>query len=706
MKFIENPTTWNKMLSAVETVISENPEQSSQLSKEEIQKECEALALYSYKKDIQTGQMSEMELDRRMDDGELFSGRLFVRLARHFILEEQVEGKERSRHIALMQTMHTFLGSLYYYKADMEVMQKLCRLGRQYPERYLEPMRQDVFLKRYIDAALYLKEKGFDIRIEAGEVYFDEQLGQELFTMLDRKIATVGGNYVLEKVFMEHIGQKYIPDFDRFILSRNVDKEKNIPLNLLINLAAKHLKAYEVRKESESREKELREIFRLAEAWLEISGVQGESGMEYSMMKLKSFPLYLKNELIFDKMCIPMQYCKRFVLLALDYLIKPWFDAYSGREYSYREYWKAADYVLDLKLMGGYIDIDDMKKRTGISRSRLLKILTDVSWEAREVNAAFNSLESPMNLQRKPLIRFPMDTWFFIDQHFCGMGFYHTAYELIKGNLVTLDRLQGPVVENMLIDEMKAKHYHCMYGKYPAKNGINNDECDLVLLGKKMNFFEIKKRLSVDEFDAIDDVSLLRSLGLGMVKAQKQCFGHERYLKKNSTMTLEGEDKSFTLTYDSEKMPSYKISVCLSEYSFLTSKSFSMALMEILLLGDFTAVDTSRQYELETINEIAGKLRTLAAEISSDDRKDARSLAFCSLFCSMQQVLTAVWCCETEEEFLDVVRDWMYTTDKTLDPYISLLLHLWHRENPEQPSIRKSAIEMLEKSNPYAMYVG
>lgn len=51
MKFIENPTTWNKMLSAIETVISENPEQSSQLSKEEIQKECEALALYSYKKD-------------------------------------------------------------------------------------------------------------------------------------------------------------------------------------------------------------------------------------------------------------------------------------------------------------------------------------------------------------------------------------------------------------------------------------------------------------------------------------------------------------------------------------------------------------------------------------------------------------------------------------------------------------------------------
>lgn len=176
--------------------------------------------------------------------------------------------------------------------------------------------------------------------------------------------------------------------------------------------------------------------------------------------------------------------------------------------------------------------------------------MTDVSWEAGEVNAAFNSLESPVNLQRKPLIRFPMDTWFFIDQHFCGMGFYHTAYELIKENLDTLDRLQGSVVENMLIDE-------------------------------------IKKRLSVDEFDAIDDVSLLRSLGLGMVKAQKRCFGHERYLKKNSTMTLEGKDKSF-----------------------------SMALMEILLL------------------------------------------------------------------------------------------HLWHRENPEQPSIRKSAIEMLEKSNPYAMYVG
>ena len=38
--------------------------------------------------------------------------------------------------------------------------------------------------------------------------------------------------------------------------------------------------------------------------------------------------------------------------------------------------------------------------------------------------------------------------------------------------------------------------------------------------------------------DALDDVTVLENMAFGMVRAQKQLFGHEHYLKVNGRMEL------------------------------------------------------------------------------------------------------------------------------------------------------------------------
>lgn len=50
---------------------------------------------------------------------------------------------------------------------------------------------------------------------------------------------------------------------DRYIISRNVDKGQNVPLNLLINLAVKHLKAHPVKKPVAEVKESLEEILSL-----------------------------------------------------------------------------------------------------------------------------------------------------------------------------------------------------------------------------------------------------------------------------------------------------------------------------------------------------------------------------------------------------------------------------------------------------------
>lgn len=716
MKYIENSTTWNLFLEVIEFVLTETISHSNSLAyfqsltKEELETKAKDVAEYSYQKDIETKQVSEAELEKNIREGVLFNSHIFTRLARHFYLEEKVLEKDRENERKLMQALHWFLCNGYYYKAGSEVMKQLCRIGIVYAEvsehnSIHNMLPKDTFLNRQIEAALYFKQKGMEVQVKEGEIYVQELPGQSLFELLERKIATVGGNYVLQKVFDDYIGDWYAPRLDRFLISRSVDDTPNVPLNLLINLAVKHLKPAVYARNSEEFAKELEDVFSFAKAWLEISGIQGTSGMEYAMMKLYQFPLYLKNEMIFEKMCLPVQYNKRYILLSLDYLIQPWFDTYSGKGYSYKEYRKAAEYILNLQYLAGYLDIEEMKKSTGISRYKLREILEDISWEASKVNAEYTAVDAATNLQLRPLVRFPMERYFLLAQKFCGMGFYYAAEEMITANLGHLGKLQGPELEKMLLDEMKKKGYNCIYGKYAALNGLNEDECDLVLQGEKINFFEIKKRMSADQFDLIDDVSMLQTLGMGMVKAQKQCYTHERYLKKNGSMTLKAEDgKIFQLNYDEGKGPSNKVSICFSEYSFLTSKSFTQALMEVLMLGEFKTEDAGRQKELDTLNKLGKKIQEYALEISATTM--SRELIFNSLFCSMQQILLAVWLCDTEEEFLQVVGDWIYSSDKTLDPYISLIMTRIYQENPEKISVRKSAIDMLKRSHPYSILLG
>ncbi len=719
MKYIENPTIWNLLLEAIDFVLTEitsfsdSPasfQETAKEEKQELELKAKDLAEYSYQKDIETKQITEAELEKQIREGVLFNSHIFTRLARHFYLEEKVMERNKANHRELMQALHWFLCNGYYYKTELETMKQLCRIGIMYvkgseDKSFHNMFQGDSFLNRQIDAALYFKQKGMSVQVKEGEIYVQELPGQSLFEILERKVATVGGNYVLQKVFEEYIADWYAPKLDRFLISRSVDDAPNVPLNLLINLAVKHMKPAVHAKDSEEFTKELEDVFSFAKAWLEISGIQGTSGVEYAMMKLYQFPLYLKNEMIFEKMCLPAQYNKRYVLLSLDYLIQPWFDTYSGKNYSYKEYRKAAEYILNLPYLAGYLDVDEMKKNTALSRYKLMEILKDISQEANKINVAYTALDAPTNLQLRPLIRFPMERYFLLTQKLCGMGFYYVAEEMITANLGHLGKLQGPNLEKMLLDEMQKKDYQCFYGKYPAVNGLNEDECDLVLQGEKMNFFEIKKRMSTDQFDVIDDVSMLQTLGMGMVKAQKQCYTHERYLKKNGSMTLKAEDgKIFLLEYDAGKVPSNKISVCFSEYSFLTSKSFTQTLMEVLMLGEFKAEDAGRQKELDTLNKLGMKIQNYALEISTTTL--SRELIFHSLFCSMQQILMAVWLCDTEEEFRQVVEDWIYSSDKTLDPYISLIQTRTYQENPEQLNVRKAAIDMLKRSHPYSMFLG
>ncbi|WP_196594493.1 hypothetical protein [Pectinatus sottacetonis] len=663
-----NAHIWEVFLNAIEKI--SQIESLNITNIDTLKGKCVSLAYYDALNDHSKYQTT---LYKEEQDGDIFNSYFFIIAAKHLLLIELIDNDESKKSIRIiLEKLHNYLGNNYYFYNKPEIIKKLILYGNMFKMNniYLE---QDKYIIRIAESARYLREKGIELSIKKGCIDFCEQ---KVFELLDKKVAGVGGINSYVYLFEKFIRQLYIPKIDRYLISRTVNKERNEPINLLMQLSGRHLQDSPKCKLLDTLINE--EIVSIARALLDIKDVSGESSFEYACMDIRDFTYYLNSELHFDKICIPMQYSKKFILKSLDYLIEPWFS-HAYRKYCYRDYKIVAEYVLSLKLFNGFINESDMKKQTHIAKYKINQILEDISIPVYSVNKNYTSVDAPTNLFSKPLIYFPKRGYYMIDQHFSGIGFYFSIYNLIKSHYASLDKEQGDNVEKILKDEMTSKGYAYGCGEYPSMNNIPAGQCDLVINENELYFFEIKKRSIMNEFNNVDDVALLASLGMGMIRAQKQAFAHELYLKENQQLSL--NNGNYIINFDHNKFPARKISVCFSEYSYLTSKTFSKNLLEILLIGEFKTADANKQSELYRLNCYGNELKNIVNDIYDGIRHRANEVTFGSLFCSLQQILTALWCTNTETEFMKIIDRWTYFQDKTLDPYVSIVEHLYTGSN-------------------------
>ena len=696
MKNIENKKTWELIISVIDRVISRTIETKG--DENAIKEKCSELASYSFKADIETAKITEQDLFIMEYDGKVFGSNIFVRLKRYYYILSNMQNLDYSKQLQLLSNLSAYLGNGFYYKVEESTIEKLLIYGLRLPDFSIDiPQIQ---LDRMIESAKFLKSYGINPEIEYTGFSCSQETSQKLFDLVEGKIKSVSGNYVLSKVFSEFFTQ-YISIFDLYNISRNVKDERNEPINILLNLSVKHLRANVTSNNSSLIGSKVNEIFQITRAWLDVLDIQSESEMEYSMMRVEKFPLYFSNEIIYDKICTPKQYSKKYILLLLNYLIKPFFDK-AEKRYSFKEYYCLAEYLMSLKQPYAFLNVNDIHKKTKIAYYKIKLILEDISRPIKKVNSKFKSLAGETNFYTRPVIRFPVEKYLYIDYHFTGFGFYIAVYDMIKAKFDILDRKLGPLVEDMLRSEVLKKGYSLCNGKYTTKD--DESDCDLVIQSSnRICFIEVKKTNIEDEFNKLDDVAALQQLSKGMVRAQKQAFRHKKNLLKNRKLTLDNEQNKFEVSYLGDEHI-YLFSICLPEYSFLTSKSFSSKLLDVILLGGFSTVDPNRQCEVEELNQLGKTILQYSTEINNKSPIDVRSLSFYSAFASAQQLLTALWCSNSQEEFVEIIKNWIYGTDGSLSLYHSILHDIAERNNSK--SIRKCAINMFESAKKEAVFVG
>ena len=713
MKYIENPDIWKICIEVFDSLDIElsskifcpSQRNMSAEDKKKIMEEFLKLAKYTYEKDIVSGYVSQLELSQMEENGLILGSHIFCRMARHYYFMEQATGEDHRKERILCATIHANLGNTFFFEPNHDVIEGVAKLGIQ----LLDAKRHDFITSDYSDGivnALHiLHGYGIEPSIQYGTFDCNERINHEIFDLLEKKVKMVGGLAVLIYLWKTFFGNYYSPDLDRYMISRSIDNRQSTPVQLLISLAIKHLNIND--KNYDKKECQCREIIDLAQAWYNILEVEGESGIEYAMATVNRYPLELYNQIVVDKFCIPKQYTKDYILASLDHMIQPLFYL-CNKKYSYSDYRKVACYLMNQPFFIGVLDRSEMKRQLDVANYKIDLILEDISIPAMQVNAEFTNIDAACNHYKWPLIRFPMERYVYIDYHICGFGFYNVIYEIIKRCDGSLDKKQGIYVENMLKEELQKKGYGYFSGKYAAlkEKNLNDSECDLVMQSNSTFFFEVKKTSISDELENMDDVTMLQQLAKGMVRAQKQCFLHELYLRENGSICLEDNGVERVIEPVGKLRECLKISVCHQEYSFLTSKSFSSLLLETILLGRIGVKDPARKNDLDALNKLGKQILDIYSRNGKQERIVPREVAFYSLFCSLQQILTALWNSKDEEEFLYMVKEWIYCQDKSLDPYLQILVHIYHRNNPESLDVKKAAIEMFERTNRKSLYIG
>lgn len=713
MKYIENPDIWKiciEVFDSLDTELSSKISCPSQrnMSAEDKKKTMEEflkLAKYTYEKDIVSGHVSQLELSQMEENGLILGSHIFCRMARHYYFMEQATGEDHRKERILCATIHANLGNTFFFEPNYDVIEGVVKLGIQ----LLDAKKYDFITSDYSDGivnALHIFHGyGIEPSIQYGTFDCNERINHEIFELLEKKVKMVGGLAVLMYLGKTFFWNYYSPDLDRYMISRSTDNRQSTPVQLLISLAIKHLNIND--KNYDKKECQCREIIDLAQAWYNILEVEGESGIEYAMATVNRYPLELYNQIVVDKFCIPKQYTKDYILASLDHMIQPLFYL-CNKKYSYSDYRKVACYLMNQPFFIGVLDRSEMKRQLDVANYKIDLILEDISILAMQVNAEFTNIDAACNHYKWPLIRFPMERYVYIDYHICGFGFYNVIYEIIKRCDGSLDKKQGIYVENMLKEELQKKGYGYFFGKYAAlkEKNLNDSECDLVMQSNSTFFFEVKKTSISDELENMDDVTMLQQLAKGMVRAQKQCFLHELYLRENGSICLEDNGVKRVIEPVGELRECLKISVCHQEYSFLTSKSFSSLLLETILSGRIDVKDSARKNDLDALNKLGKQILDIYSRNGKQECIVPREVAFYSLFCSLQQILTALWNSKDEEEFLYMVKEWIYCQDKSLDPYLQILVHIYHRNNPESPDVKKAAIEMFERTKRKSLYIG
>lgn len=628
------------------------------------------------------GNETFQEISLMVQDGEIYSSNVFKILVRQLQLEKRLRKEDLTIHINILENLWYYIGNALYFKRDELLLKKLFESAIDlYHISCSYCAKIDSDTADLIKAVKYFERFNLSYDIFAGDIILSDDAHVKIHKRLEVKIKALGGIQFLKQLFFRELQPKYKKQMDRYLINRSkslageTEGIQRVPYNYLINICGKFLVSRVVVLTKRGEENLYSEIINESRKYLKILQLQGHSVYEDMFIEYRDLPKYIYKNIIFENLYIPFQYNPDFVLDILVNIYKPLYNMNKFKEFAFSDFYRIAQLILKDYGFCSIINFEDLRIRSNMKRKILRNILNEISEDKDNINIDYTEILSPTNIFNKPLVKLGEETYFLISPHFCADSFSKVMHQMLKKNKFSnLNRKIGELTEKYVKDKLNEKNIPFKSGHYAIMNQDDKGECDIVLETKnEIVFLEIKKRSLPDEFELGDDVEVLRSLGDGMLNAQKQILRHRIYLQKNSVMRLYHEENENSLHSDLELKGRriVAVSMCLPEYGFLTNKTTSSQLLESLLFATYHATDPAKDVNLKKLNRLQETISKLVEELRPEDKKDAHSVFFDTLFRSLQQFVYVLNYSNNAEQIVQYLTREIYLIDGSLDFYSS-----------------------------------
>lgn len=622
------------------------------------------------------------EISLKVESGDILSSHVFIILIKQLQLEKRLNKEDLITHIEVLSNLFANIGNTYFFENKELTWKELFEYASDLyaVSAPLYHQKLDYDTSDLIKAAKYLKKININYEIIAGRIILSDISHNQIHVKLEGLVKSLGGFTTLNRLFYEDLQPRYVKKMDRYLIHRNKTTlgkaSDRVPYNYLINICGKFLSKGVFTLTQIGKESIYSEIVNISKNYLIILQLQSTSIYEDLLVTYRKIPEYIHKNMIFENLYIPNQYKPGFVLNILDNIFKSFYEELNCKEFTFNDYYQIANVILNEYSYCSTINFEDLRVKLGMNRQILINILNVIAVDNSYVNESYSKILTPTNLFDKPLIKLSEDTYFIIAPHFSGYSFCTVIYQILRSaNCLQLNRRLGEAIEQFVKDSLSAKRIPYKSGHYAITEPDKKGECDVILeTEEKIIFLEIKKRSLPDTFELGDDVEVMCSLGDGMLNAQKQILRHRIYLQQNVSMKLfreQSEESPYTVVESKERQV-VSVSLCFSEYGFLTNKIISAQLLESLSIATYQATDSSKEESLDRLNKLTNKIVQLIPELNVVDKKNGHTIFFNTVFRSLQQFLYVLEVSSNVDELVEYLTREVHLIDGSLDFYSSL----------------------------------
>ncbi|MDF1788570.1 MAG: hypothetical protein P1U82_22105 [Verrucomicrobiales bacterium] len=373
------------------------------------------------------------------------------------------------------------VGDTKNWQEAIQAARDFITINPTWPGRETDPKTLSTqFSREYVigQAARRIRDRGFRLGAESGNIVFEEEEEERLAKHIDGLVKKIGGLNVAKAVF-KILSPSFNEEQQRYHLGRRVSpvsskSNPSVPNGYLLNLAAKHA----LQRGRPYEDGKMQELCALVRDYIAVFDVEPHNAFELGIgcIRLENLSRYIQELALYDSL-----FCFRQLRFTdiIKYLETTPFGNDSNRRFAdswtLSECVKVAKAIIELAQgTRGPLEIDSraLCDNLGDLKPEVVSGILDSISHSVAPNQSFllpGPKSSVPDAWKKPLIKLSGDKYLLLDLSWSSIAFVAAVWEVIRSEMPTLDQELGSVAENLLKNEFTSHGVPTKGGKYKVR---------------------------------------------------------------------------------------------------------------------------------------------------------------------------------------------------------------------------------------------